>query len=376
MKFCSGYGIIKSGSGEKFMKNIHQNSYGLDERERRQYLKELLTFSAPNENDKRIGKNIPDLDEFDLVDERLINGHLQKRFVRLHRAYFADVLKMIGKKDCSYYAHITPEDVKTKSVPRNLSVMIKEIGYEYSLMAEAEHQKMFAEAMGSRVLNHFGCKTVYNKVLNNQGSLFVLSLDFLRPYEHFYVAEDLCEKNEIWCSNPLDKSLEAIDGDIDILKKRVENEFGAKDVKVDNEQIKREYVMSYLVRVFLLGDTDFRSRNYGFIYNIKENTIESAPNYDFELAFGMATKRFAAFESNFKAICQQYPDVLEEFLKKAHQLTKNNVLGWSKYEKMFVDETAENDYVMHFRTMVPDNAAYITDYAKKHSYLVGSREQV
>ena len=354
------------------MKKIHENSYGLDEREQRRYLKELLTFSVPNENDKRIGKDIPALDEFDLVDERLINGHLQKRFVRLHRAYFADVLKQIGKNDCFYHTHITSEDVKSKAVPRNLSVMIKEIGHEHSLTAEVEHQKMYAEAVGSRVLNFFGCSTVYNKVINNQGTLFVLSLDFLRPYEHFYVAEDICEKNDIWCSNPLDKSLDSIDMDIDILKHRVENEFGVENIEADKEQIKREYVMSYLVRVFLLGDTDYRSRNYGFIYNIKTNKIESAPNYDFELAFGMATKRFAAFEENFKAVCLRYPDIMEEFLKKAQQLTKNNILGWSKFDKMFVEETHENDYVMYFRSMVPENAAYIVDYAKKHRDYTGS----
>ena len=355
------------------MKQIHENSYGLDVREQQRYLKELMTFSVPNENDKRIGKSIPALDEFDLVDERLINGHLQKRFVRLHKAYFADVLKMIGKKDCFYHTHITPEDVNGKAVPRNLSVMIKEVGHQYSLNEEVEHQKMYAEAVGSRVLNFFGCKTVYNKVLNSQGTLFVLSLDFLRPYEHFYVAEDLCEKNEIWCSNPLQKSLDAIDMDIDILKHRIENEFGVTNAEADKEQIKREYVMSYLVRVFLLGDTDYRSRNYGFIYNLKTNKIESAPNYDFELAFGMATKRFAAFEENFKAISEKYPDILEEFLKKSQQLTRLNVLGWSKFDKIFVDETAENDFVMYFRGMVPENAAYMVDYAKKHKDFFGSQ---
>lgn len=355
------------------MKQIHENSYGLDEREKQRYLKELLTFSVPNENDKRIGKDIAALNEFDLVDERLINGHLQKRFVRLHRGYFEDVLRLIGKRDCVYHAHITPEDVRANAVPRNLSVMIKEIGYEHSLMAEAIHQKMYAEAVGSRVLNFFGCSTVYNKVLNSHGTLYVLSLDFLRPYEHFYVAEDLCEKNEIWCSNPLDKSLASIDMDIDILKHRIEGEFGMTGVTVDKEQIKREYVMSYLVRVFLLGDTDYRSRNYGFIYNIKNNTIESAPNYDFELAFGMSAKRFSAFESNFEAISKQYPDVLEEFLKKAQQLTKPHMFGASKFDKIFVEETHENNYVMHFRNMVPENASYIVDYAKKHNVYTGVR---
>lgn len=373
LKFCFKYGIIKSGIGENDMKNFHEESQGLDEREQQLYLKELLTFSVPNENDKRIGRDIPALDEYDLVDERRINGHLQKRFVRLHKAYFADVLREIGKKDCFYQTHITPEDVKQDAVPRNLSVLIKEIGHKYGLNAEVEHQKMFAEAVCSRVMNFFGCKTVYNKVLNNQGTLFVLSLDFLRPHEHFYVAEDICEKNEIWCSNPLDRSLAAIDMDIDILKHRIGNEFGMTDVKADKEQIKRDYVMSYLVRVFLLGDTDFRSRNYGFIYNIKQNEIYSAPDYDFELAFGMSTKRFAAFESNFKAISEKYPDILEEFLKKTQQLTKNNVFGRSKFDKIFVEETAENDYAMCFTSAVAENAAYLLDYAKKHNVYVGTR---
>ena len=373
LKFLPKYAIIESGTGENFMNKNHRNTIGLDEREQQLYFKELMTFSVPNQNDKRIGKNIPALDEFDLVDERRINGHLQKRFVRLHKAYFADVLKQIGKKECFYHAHITPEDVKTNSVPRNLSVLIKEIGHEHSLIAEVEHQKMYAEAVCSRVLNFFGCKTVYNKVLNTQGTLFVLSLDFLRPYEHFYVAEDICEKNEIWCSNPLENSLASVDMDIDILKHRVENEFGVSGVAADKEQIKRDYVMSYLVRVFLLGDTDFRSRNYGFIYNIQDNEIYSAPDYDFELAFGMSTKRFAAFEQNFKAISEKYPDILEEFLKKAQQLTKNNIFGYSKFDKIFVEETAENDYVMHFRSMVPENVSYMVDYAKKNNVYSGSR---
>ena len=64
---------------------------------------------------------------------------------------------------------------------------------------------------------------------------------------------------------------------------------------------------------------------------------------------------------------------MEEFLKKTQQLTKNNVFGKSKFDKIFVEETAENDYVMFFTSAVAENAAYMLDYARKHNVYVGTR---
>ena len=354
------------------MKKTNEIHRGLDEREMQRYFKELMTFSVPNEDNRRIGKEIPEIEEYDLVDERKINGHLQKRFVRLHYTYFIDLLKELASDKSFYHTYITAEDVKQGAVPKNLSVLIKEMGHQYSMIAEVEHQKMYAEALGSRVLNFYGVSTVYNKVLNNEGTLFVLSLDFLRPYEHFYVAQDLCEENEIWVSNSLENNLNSIDKDIDILKQRIEIEFGATGVTADKEQIKRDFVMSYLIRVFLLGDTDFNSRNYGFIYDIKSNQIKTAPNYDFELTFGMSNKNFSGFVEKFKEIYAKYPDIMEEFLKKTSQLAKVGVFGKSKFDKIFIKETDENMNVLHFPKIVIGNAQNLIKTAEKENILNAS----
>ena len=329
---------------------------------REDYLQEMMSFTRPIDDEKRIGQGISNLVEYDLVcdfGKTGRDGHLLKRFVRLHNSYFVKFFSDAKKRRTSYQTYLIDEDLAQGIKPENVSVLIKEIGQMYGLYNEIELKKMYSEAIGSRVLDFFGCKTVYNRAICDGAKYYVASIDFLKPAHYFFSAGEIAPRNEIATYFPLKHNINVLLDDVDILKKEICSAFGVQDVVVDKEQIVKDFVSSYLVRVMLLGDTDFKSANYGLIYDRSKNEIVTAPNYDFEFALGTPAKHLSNFDENFRFIQENYPDSLNEFFEKLEDFAKNRLIIGPKY-KGIVHKEIDNEVVRNsFNKFFELNADYI-----------------
>ena len=57
---------------------------------------------------------------------------------------------------------------------------------------------------------------------------------------------------------------------------------GNKTVVVDRNELIKEYVKSYLLRVLVFKDSDFKAENVGLIHDKEKNKIFYGPNFDYE----------------------------------------------------------------------------------------------
>ncbi len=344
---------------------------------REDYLKEMMTFTRPVDDEKRIGQGISNLVEYDLVcdfGKTGRDGHLLKRFVRLHNSYFAKFFSDAKRRQTAYQTYLIDEDLTQGIKPENVSVLIKEIGQIYGLYNEINVKKMYSETVGSRVLDFFGCRTVYNRAICDGAKYFVASMDFLKPAHYFFTAEEICPKNEIATYFPLKHNISMLLDDVDILKREICTAFGVEDVNVNKEQIAKDFVMSYLVRSMLLGDTDFKAVNYGLIYDRVNNEIVSAPNYDFEFAMGTPAKHLSNFDENFRFIQEKYPESLDEFFEKLEDFSKNRLIIGPKYKGIVQKEVNDEVVRNSFNNFFEQNADYIFKF-RELALLVDSAAQ-
>lgn len=329
---------------------------------REDYLKEMMTFTRPIDDEDRIGQGISNLVEYDLVcdfGKTSSDGHLLKRFVRLHNGYFSKFFREAKKRQTSYQTYLNDEDLLQGIKPENVSVLIKEIGQVYGLYNEIDVKKMYSEALGSRVLEFFGLKTAYNRAICDGSKYYVASIDFLKPANYFFTVEEIAPRNEIATYFPLKHNIDMLLKDADILKREICESFGVTDVLLNKEQIARDFVSTYLVRVMLLGDTDFKGVNYGLIFNRAKNEIVTAPNYDLEYALGTPAKGLLNFDENFRFVKENYPDILDDFFKKLEDFSKNRLIIGPKY-KNIVHKEIDNEVVeKSFNRFFERNSDYI-----------------
>ena len=285
------------------------------------YQNYIKNFVVPTENSSRIGKDISGLMEFDYVDqddENYLDGHLQKRFVMLDKQYFSRYFDMIKNNlnSNSYVSYLDPMNIGLGEIPKNLSVLVKEISL-YGLFDDyKEVVKVFGEVFAPKILNYFGCKTVCNAFCDNgNNSLYVLSLDFIK-HDCEYIPASLVDDNlEVSGSCFMGENLSCIDEKIFLLKNMARLE-GFGEISCDNQAIKENYIKSYLVRTLLLGDGDFHTKNYGFIIDKKDKKIIDAPNHDFEFLFTTIFPHMLYSRENIEYIIKNYPEIMSDFLKK------------------------------------------------------------
>ena len=286
--------------------------------EEKEYLEYLKSFTDTKKDSLRYIPKFRGVKDYDYVDEHSdankVVGHSSKWFVRLNKMYFKEMIRDVQKNaSSSYETCYRKDEIQENNVPEYVSVLIKEPDRELELDADV---------FGSRVLNHFGLPVVFNRRIDKAiprypASKYLVSVDFLRPNEEFVPLNEIVEfgkgidiKRYETCG--LKKTISNI---LPYLEKSL-NENGISFSKQDIKNFENYLVSSFLVRVILLGDDDFRNGNVGILINRKDNTFRPAPNFDMEKSFiyrGANEKL-----KNLPQIYNDYPELFGDFVEKTY----------------------------------------------------------
>ena len=346
-----------------------------------EYEEMVKLFHSPEIDKYRIGLDLENLYEYDLVGEKgvnSINGHNAKRFVRLSKDYFKDFFADVFTGKSSYVSYLDHEDIlKTgEFVGENVSVFLKSRGVLFDLsQAETKEDKIrwikfnhhskkyyYSEVVGSRILNCLGVKTVYNKTLVKNNNLFVLSLDFIKPEQYYFSLEDIDSVKEDYPARRLEDIVFDINVYADTLKRYFSLSLNNQTVKIDKEQLVKDYLESYITKYMILGDGDFRQCNIGWIYDKDKNEVISAPNFDYEFLCINEARFKDVYPYNIKYLIQNYPEVIDNIVKKLKTLMS---LVPEKRARLVLDEVlspeVDEDILEHFVSFIKINAKVFID---------------
>lgn len=298
-----------------------------------EYLKSVSKFTNTSLDETYYVPNIAGIEPFTLVDqgskENLVAGMSEKYCLRAKKELFSELNEeMKNNPNCSYDTCFTKDEYKNNSIS-TYSIVLKE-----DKVLDIE-----CEVLGSRIFNFYGVPTVYNKRFDEKKGKavvdsYVASVDCLKPNERFY---DLFDIAFIGGGNLLSIQAEGLDKTIDGISKAVGWYLKKMNISYDKNQMqsfKSFLVYSYMVRVLLLNDSDYRNGNAGIIINEKENYFRPFPNFDYNLLFDCETNedRLKLIED----IAVSYPEVLDDFLEKTEKfVTKENKTDESACEAIF-----------------------------------------
>ncbi len=298
---------------------------------RQDYIRSIMTFTSPTVDPNRIGLEIAGLSEYELVNnigEDEIQGHLEKRFVRLHSGYFPNFVEDVQNQypNCSYVTYLNLEDVvKTGKTFTNVSVLLKYIKDVGLFDSEVADGKFYAEKVSPKLVNALGYPTVYNSVHFQNNHRYVMSMDFIKDGQFFYSSRTIGDDLELLPYLPLERVLDELSQKVDILKHKVMIDFDVdKKPKADKIEITKRYLQDYLTRVCFLGDTDFSARNHGFIYDAVKHEISASTNFDFEFAFSKQIWRMSGVSKHLEYIYQNHYDVYVDFIRRLQEISKVN----------------------------------------------------
>lgn len=313
-----------------------------EQEEREAHIRSILNFTRPID-EKNVFGVVENFDEFDSVRgsvEKRLGGHLKKNFVKLHRGYFSELFSAIFRDypNINYVTFLDEESiVKYGVAPENLSVLVKQMGLQEFRSGFDERKTMFSETVVSQVMNFFGAKTVFNKAIQREDDFYVLSVNFLKKGQTFFVADKLNHDLKIAGYQKIQDNLDAIDDKLDILKTIIKFEMKQKHPKIYADQIKEDFVYSYLIRTLLLGDRDFTDRNYGFVYDSEKNRVYSAPGFDFELSFAVKPEHTPFFERNMQYIFNNYHSVFCRFKRMLEEFTQIDKKSKKPIFELFIE---------------------------------------
>lgn len=281
--------------------------------EDKEYLKSVSKFINTSEDETYEIPNIAGIEPFTLVDQssrdNFVAGMSSKYCLRAKKELFSELNnEMKNNPNCSYDTCFTKDEYKNNSIS-TYSIILKE-----DKVLDIE-----CEVLGSRIFNFYGLPTVYNKRFDEKKGKaivdsYVASVDCLKPNERFY---DLFDIAFIGGGNLLSIQAEGLDKTINGITKAVSWYLDKLKIRYTDEQLqdfKSFIVYSYMVRVLLLNDSDYRNGNAGIIVNEKDNYFRPFPNFDYNLLFDCKTNedRLKLIED----IAVSYPEVLDDFLAK------------------------------------------------------------
>lgn len=337
--------------------------------EREAYLKYILTFRNPEDDERRVAKDLYLLSEYSLVDEdsdsNKLNGYLDKRFVRLHRLYFDDYIKAVQSgKPNSYVTYLNEQDVREGNFPVNLSVLIKEAKGLWLVDDSLLTQKLYSEKVCPQIMNFFGLNTAVNEFVVEDGHYYILSLDFIKPEHFFYRSNGIGKESQMSVGYRASESVDTISSKIDVLKQMICEDFGIKRKPYANTQaIQEDFVKMMLVRSLLIGDSDFCDRNYGFMYNAANHEIIAAPGHDYEFGFSKVASHNAYTKENLDFMIKHYPHVVKEFMDKLMVFVDVNPETKKPYYQDIIEKNVPNRHLAEqFYRMLKVNADHLIFY--------------
>lgn len=360
---------------KKYILNLNkENLSSKEKQEKLEYLQYMLNFVKPTKDSNRIGLDFKDLTEFDFVDQdsedNEINGHLEKRFVQLHKSYFLDYLSEVAEQypNCFYVSYLKNEDIISDEIPNNFSVLLKRILPIGIIDNTSELKKMYSEKVSPRIMNIYKLNTVYNSVYREELRFYIMSLDFIKKGQFYFSAKELNEDLSISSTEKTMNSLESIRQKCDILKQKIHREFEVEKPYVDIEEIQRHFIKAYLVRTLLMGDLDFTQKNYGFIYDATKNSIEKYIAFDYEYSFNRLARTTYNSKRNIEFIFKFYPDILKDVIEttKMFVIDVNKNLGVDQTFARYLLESEIEDQTIaeEFLGVLEANAKFLIDQYK------------
>lgn len=335
------------------------------------YLKYLSNFVSPANENRKIGQDIAGIEEyeFDAGAGDQLYGHLLKNYARLHSGYFKKLGNDLKNSFTdSYTFYFSSENAKKNGVPENISIVLKQLQSMGFVNEFEDIRKMYNERVTPRVLDFFGVKTCYNEILTlNFLKRYVLSVYFIKPKESFYTAKLLNVKDgkelPVEQTYKIEDKLKELDLQLDNLTASIYQKYHKKP-KINREQIKAEYVYSYLVRGVLVGDRDFNERNFGYIYNEKTNEVTFSPNFDFELAFDRNARSSRYVSENLEFVRAHYKEMFDAFIDRLKYFTMVEPDSGNPFYRVLLEQDiVEQEQLDYFNRVLKNNADYLLDYA-------------
>ncbi len=193
-------------------------------------------------------------------------------------------------------------------IPRHLNVIEKIV---------ANKENAYAECVASRILNYYGIGTAYN----------TLSIDDSNNYHVISVKTTLAKPVRIDISSNL--KYRNLQDWIDAIHSSYQDTDKATNLT-------QQLIMSYLVRVGILNDLDFRSDHWLI-------TDNGPANIDMEMSLRKPINvNNAHFLSNIRYIADNYPDIVDKFTHRTAQLISSTDNS-SDLEKI-IKNGVYNDY--------------------------------
>ncbi len=338
------------------------------------YLKSIMTFVDPKTNSMRIGQSLEGIEEYDLVkdsDEDKLLGRMSKRFVRAHKGYFSKYFELVQKKKgkCYIESYLDTQEIKKSGChQQNVSALLKKIKREGLFDFDLETRKMSSEKVTPAILDFFGCKTVFNTGFRQGDDFYIMSLDFIKSDEFFYLTEPVDTRNPKFAPyTPIETTLKVLEEKINEVKQRVVDDFKVVPPSADVEQIKRRYIKDYLVRYAVMGDSDFTSRNHGFVFDAIKNSVRTGPNFDFEFVFEKRLGEESNVGDNLKYIMRNYPDIFQEVMQKVEEFIKVNPKTQKPvYAEIISEYVSDKSIADEFCRSIQYNTSVLKALAKKY----------
>lgn len=224
-----------------------------------------------------------------------LDGAHNKDFVMLDREEFKDLYSPKSKKDkyITYMDNIRKEGLS----PQKISILKKTL-WDKSAMAH--------EVIASRIMNYFGCPTVFNAPYKaTKGFKFdmIASVDCVsenETFENFYRLIDMTDERvyTLWRK-------------IEVYMQKFSD---YPKFKSDFERFEEDYFKSHVVREFIIGDIDLGSHNIGLLLNEKEQRFKFV-SFDYEHAF--FTKRGEYSDLSMQWLAKHKPQILRDVYGKS-----------------------------------------------------------
>ncbi len=333
-----------------------------------EYQRYVSSFVSPEKFQDRFGLDIENLHEYELVEasgREDIGGHHFKRFARIDRSYFPMLIQDLSESypKNNYVTYLNEKDLVEQGLcPKELSILVKKL---HNVMAlDFLYKKIYNELLVPKILNFFDAKTVYNQVLVQNYEFYIFSIDFIKPDQVCYSLEDIDCGTQLNTNLSIKNTLSSLEERMKMLDSSLMVYNGYKNVNCDLKQIKKQFVYDYLVRRVLLGDRDFVDRNIGAIYDKKKNTLNLAPNFDFELAFESVLNLNLGYKkADLDYLFDNYYDEFSKFIKKLQTfLSVDKECDLELYKKLILQNVPNQDVLEIYMSVIEQNGQTILSY--------------
>lgn len=241
--------------------------------------------------------------------------------------YLQDLFQHLTNGDSSYFTYINDlfKDKKSICIPHNVSCLVKDNTNQYSCYSEVVGSKL-ANLLGVKTVYNFGARDLskplhesllYNYMLTLSKKNYynkIVSVDFV-PYNHtiesfedfpFSFSSDTKISNILKIFNFIFKAKATFDFNREL---------------TDLYQIKKDFLMQYMFRVFLCGDIDYNENNIVFLKD-KDGALTLGPSMDMEYLFRNNSLK-NVIKTNFKTIYDFMPDEVNGFIKNVNDNWEN-----------------------------------------------------